>query len=129
VLHDKVLIVAVEEVSVPHVDDHERFVIRRIGPPGYAIRYVAVRIGYQEQPDVPRALRAARRELLLERDLDLEGASYFVSRMTIIRAQDTPMLRWQQMLFLAMARNAASATDAFGLPTERTVSLGSQIKA
>ena len=129
VLHDKVLLVGVEEVSVPHVEDDERFVIRWIGPEEYAIRYVAIRVGYQENPDVPRMLRSARRELLLERDLDLEHASYFVSRVTIVRAEHTALRRWQQKLFIGAARNAASAIDAFALPTERTVSVGSQISA
>jgi KUP system potassium uptake protein len=37
------------------------------------------------------------------------------------------MARWRKRLFVGMAKNAASPIGAFGLPVERTVSVGSQI--
>jgi KUP system potassium uptake protein len=37
------------------------------------------------------------------------------------------MRRWRKSLFIAMARNATSAIDHFGLPTDRTVIMGSQV--
>jgi KUP system potassium uptake protein len=37
------------------------------------------------------------------------------------------MRRWRKDLFVALARNAASPIDAFGLPGERTVMMGSQV--
>jgi KUP system potassium uptake protein len=37
------------------------------------------------------------------------------------------MKRWRKDLFVALARNAASPIDAFCLPPERTVMMGSQI--
>jgi KUP system potassium uptake protein len=128
-LHQKVLLVSVEEVSFPYVDDHDRFVIQRLGPDQFSLRHVGIRVGYQEKADVPKALRLARRELLLERDLDLEHASYFVSRITIVPDEHSPMRRWQQKLFVAVARNAASPIEHFNLPDDRTVSIGSQIGA
>ncbi len=128
-LHKRVLIVSVREVSVPRVEEERRFTVERIGPEEFGIRFVEIRVGYREQPNVPVALRMARRELLLERDLDLEHASYFVSRITVVAAPDSQMRRWQRALFLSIARNAASAIDHFGLPTDRTVSIGAQVGA
>lgn len=128
-LHEKVLIVSVREVSVPRVIEDRRFRVERLGPEEFSIRYVDVRVGYREQPNVPAALRLARRELLLERDLDLEHASYFVSRITLVADEDSPLPKWQGKLFLSIARNAASAIDHFGLPTDRTVSIGAQVGA
>jgi KUP system potassium uptake protein len=128
-LHEKVLLVSVEEVSFPHVDDEHRFVIQRLGPEEFSLRHVGIRIGYQEQPDVPRALRLARRELLLERDLDLEHASYFISRITIVPDEHSPLRGWQQKLFVGIARNAASPIDHFKLPEDRTVSIGASVGA
>jgi KUP system potassium uptake protein len=64
---------------------------------------------------------------MLERNLDLEHASYFVSRITITPTDDPDMRRWQKNLFIAMARNASSAIDHFGLPTDRTVIMGSRV--
>ena len=37
------------------------------------------------------------------------------------------MRPWRKNLFIAMARNASSAIEHFGLPPNRTVILGSQV--
>jgi KUP system potassium uptake protein len=128
-LHEKVLIVSIEEVSFPYVHDEDRFAIERIGPDELGIRYVQIRVGYQEQPNVPRLLRTARREMLLERDLDLEHASYIVSRITVVADAESELPAWQQKLFVTAARNAASAVEAFALPEDRTVTIGAQVGA
>jgi KUP system potassium uptake protein len=128
-LHEKVLIASVEAVSVPYVDDKDRFVIERLGDAGLGIRHVNIRMGYQEETNVPEMLRLARRELLLERDLNLEGASYFVSRITLVATDErTELHPWQKKLFVAIARNAASPIEAFDLPSDRTVAMGSSIE-
>jgi KUP system potassium uptake protein len=76
---------------------------------------------------VPHALALARKRGLLPRALDLEHASYIVSRMTIAPSPEPVMSLWRKNLFSAMARNADSPINAFGLPSERTVMMGSQI--
>jgi KUP system potassium uptake protein len=126
-LHEKVLIVSMTEISFPHVDDRDRFTIERIGPEELSLRHVSIKVGYQDRPNLPEALRLARRDLLLERDLDLEGATYFVSRITLAPTDAAGMRPWQKKLFIGIARNAVSPIDAFGLPNDRTVSMGSQI--
>ncbi|MGZ4180853.1 MAG: KUP/HAK/KT family potassium transporter, partial [Solirubrobacteraceae bacterium] len=40
---------------------------------------------------------------------------------------DPGMRHWRKSLFIAMARNASSAIDHFGLPSDRTVIMGSQV--
>jgi KUP system potassium uptake protein len=128
-LHEKVLIVSVEEVSLPYVDFKDRFVIERLGDAALGIRHVNIRMGYQEEANVPEMLNLARRELLLERDLNLKGASYFVSRITLVATDEPTELRvWQKKLFVAIARNAASPIEAFDLPSDRTVAMGSSIE-
>ena len=84
-------------------------------------------VGYHDQLNVPEALVLARKQGLLERNLDLEQASYFVSRITITPTDAPGMRHWRKSLFIAMARNAASAIDHFGLPSDRTVIMGSQV--
>jgi KUP system potassium uptake protein len=127
-LHENVLIVSVEEVNLPYVDDPDRFVIERLGGVDLGIRHVNIRMGYQEETNVPAMLRIARRDLLLERHLKLESASYFVSRITLVPTEERTELRpWQKKLFIAIARNAASPIEAFELPSDRTVSMGSSI--
>jgi KUP system potassium uptake protein len=127
-LQEKVLIASVEDVSLPYVDEHDRFAVERLGPKELGIRHVNIKVGYQEVPDVPEGLRLARRDLLLERDLDLDDASYFISRITLQITDKPGMRQWEKKLFLGVARNAASPIETFRLPNDRTVSMGSQIE-
>jgi KUP system potassium uptake protein len=86
-----------------------------------------MRVGYHDRLDVPEALALARKEGLLDRNLDLEHASYFVSRITISPTKAPGLAPWRKKLFIAMARNATSPVDHFGLPGNRTVMMGSQV--
>lgn len=81
----------------------------------------------QDKPDVPEALKLCRKLGLLERNLDLEHASYIVSRMTIAPTDAPGMHRWGKKIFITMARNAADPIEHFGLPSERTVIMGSRV--
>jgi KUP system potassium uptake protein len=89
--------------------------------------HVTIRTGYREVNSVPEALALARKMGYLERNLDLEHASYFLSRITIAPTSAPGMAHWRKLLFLTMARNAASPIEHFGLPVNRTVVMGSQI--
>ncbi|HLY51047.1 MAG TPA: KUP/HAK/KT family potassium transporter [Solirubrobacteraceae bacterium] len=127
VLHDKVLIVSIDAVSVPYVDPDDRFAVEILGSGLFKVTHVSIRAGYRDQTHVPKALALARARGLLPRNLDLEHASYFVSRMTITPTPDPGMRRWRKLLFIALARNAASPIDHFGLSADRTVLVGSQV--
>jgi KUP system potassium uptake protein len=127
VFHEKVLIVSVVPVSVPHVDADDRFEVELLGSGLFKIIHVTLKIGYQDGTDIPAALAEARKRGLLEKNLDLEHASYFVSRIRIVPTREPGMARWRKLLFVAMARNSASPIDHFGLPVQRTVTVGSEI--
>jgi KUP system potassium uptake protein len=127
VFHDKVLIVSVDPVSVPHVEAPDRFVVETLGSGLFKIMHVTLRIGYHDTPNVPRALALARKRGLLERNLDLEHASYFVSRMTMTPTRAPGMRRWRKLLFIAMARNATSPIEHFALPVDKTVIVSSHV--
>ncbi len=126
-LHEKVVIVSLDHVSIPNVDKSDRFAVERLGKGLFKIVHLTIRVGYHDRSNVPEALALARKRGLLERNLDLEHASYFVSRMTIVPTGSPGMAPWRKKLFVAMARNATSPIDAFGLPTDRTVMTGSQV--
>jgi len=127
VLHGKLVIVSVETVGIPQVDDEDRFCVQWLGEGLFKVVHLSYRVGYQDQTDVPRALALARKRGLLERNLDLEHASYFVSRMTIVSTRAPGMIRQRKFLFIAMARNTTSPITHFGLPDDRTVVMGSQV--
>jgi KUP system potassium uptake protein len=127
VLHDKVLIVSVDPISVPNVDPDDRFAVETLGSGLFKVIHVDIRAGYRDGTNVPKALALARARGLLPRNLDLEHASYFVSRMTITPNGEPGMRRWRKLLFVALARNAASPMEHFGLSADRTVMVGSQV--
>jgi len=127
VLHHKVVLVSVEPVGIPQVDDEDRFCVEWLGEGLFKVMHVSYRVGYQDKTDVPRALALARKRGLFERNLDLEHASYVVSRMTIVPSRTPGMLGARKLLFIAMARNSTSPITHFGLPDDRTVIMGSQV--
>jgi len=124
--HERVLLVSVDQVSVPQVEDDERFTVEKLGG-RFTVWHVSIRVGYQEKMNVPAALRLCRKQGALERNLDLEHAKYFLSRITIAPTDAPPLTYWRKRLFIAMARNAASPIEAFRLPRESTVIIGSQV--
>jgi KUP system potassium uptake protein len=125
--HEKVVIVSLDQVGIPRVDKADRLVSQRLGRGLFKISHVTIRVGYRDTWNVPEALALARKQGLLDRNLDLENASYFVSRMTIVPSTAPGMARWRKRLFIAMARNATSPIEHFGLPSGRTVLTGTQV--
>ena len=55
----------------------------RMGRGRCQIQHVVVNNGYRDTNSVPELLELARKLGHLERNLDLEGASYFISRITL----------------------------------------------
>jgi KUP system potassium uptake protein len=126
-LHEKVVIVTLDSVGVPNVSPSDRFSVIVLGRGLFKVIHLTVRVGYRDSLDVPAALALARMRGLLERNLDLEHASYFLSRIHIVPSSERNMARWRKGLFIAMARNATSPVEHFALPPARTVEVGSQI--
>jgi KUP system potassium uptake protein len=128
-LHDRVVIVSVDTISIPKTEQAYNLTVERLGTGKYKVDHVTARVGYRDKLDVPETLRLCRKQGLLERNLDLEHASYFLSRITITPSEgDGAMSTWRKKLFMLMARNAASPIDHFGLPANRTVIMGSQVE-
>ena len=64
----------------------------------------------------------------LEGAIDVDDASYFISRITIRRTHAPGMRAWRKRLFIAISRNAANPVEVFHLPDDRTVVMGSHIE-
>jgi KUP system potassium uptake protein len=125
-LHENVVIVSVQTLRVPHVPEQDRVTADDLGYRDDGITHLIVRYGFQDTIDIPRTLHLAAKRL--ERDIDHENVSYFVSRITIVTTDAPGMARWRKKLFTAIARNAANPVPYFGLPDERTVVMGSHIE-
>ena len=125
VLHERVVILTIQPEDVPRIPDADRVTVDDLGFDDDDITRVTARFGFQEQPNVPLALRLAV-EKGLESDIDADGPTYFVSRSSIRITDAAGLSRWRKRLF-AVAHNAADPVDYFGLPLERTILIGSQI--
>jgi KUP system potassium uptake protein len=128
-LHECVVILSIDTQRVPYVPDGERIAVDDLGFGDDGIVHVTARFGYLEEPDVPTALnlacgRSASPELA---GVELADASYFVSRITIVRTDAPGMARWRKKLFVAIAKNAASPVEYFRLPFDQTVTMGAHI--
>ena len=77
-----------------------------------------------DPPNVPRALAIARK---LGWQFDIMSTSFFLSRRTLRPAVHSGMPRWQDRLFIMLARSANDATDYFKIPTDRVVEVGTQV--
>ena len=128
VLHHGVLIVSAGSENVPHVPVAERFTVDHLGREDDRIQHLFIRFGFSDEPNLPEALAQACEAGVLEPGiLDVPRASFFLSRGPIRRTRAPVMAQWRKILFLALARNAADPTAYFGLPVDRTVTMGSQV--
>jgi KUP system potassium uptake protein len=125
-LHKTVVIVSIVFAKVPHVPDTERLTIDDLGYADDGISHITARFGFQDEPLIPEVLRLAATSSI-EAVPDVDDASYFLSRMTIVQTPAPGMPRWQKRLFLTFAQNAAHPEEYFGLPTDRTISMGAQV--
>ena len=125
-LHQSVIIVSIDVTTVPYVPESERVTVDELGYTDDGIFHVGVRYGFRDETDIPAAL-ALTANRGLECQVDLEHATYFISRVTLRRGPDKNMSRWRKALFLTIARNAANPVEYFRLPDERTIVMGGHI--
>jgi KUP system potassium uptake protein len=121
VLHEKNVILTIETASTPRIDVSERVRLEEISP---TFLRVALRFGFMESPNVPKALAVARK---LGWHFDIMSTSFFLSRRALKPAAHSGMPRWQDLLFIKMSRSANDATDYFQIPTGRVVEVGTQV--
>jgi KUP system potassium uptake protein len=121
VLHERVIFVTVNTLDVPEVASEQRGEVTQLAE---GIYRVSLRYGFMESPNIPRALEALRPAGL---PYDPMQVSYFLGRETLVPAMVPKLRLWRLWLFLVMARNAVSATEFFGIPSDRVVELGVRV--
>ncbi|MER5519506.1 potassium transporter Kup [Streptomyces sp. NPDC002763] len=126
VRHDHVVILSLETEPVPRVPDDRRSVVDALGYGDDGIIHVTARFGYMESPDVPAVL-ATLEPATTEGRLQLDEASYFLSKIELRRGKAPTMASWRKRLFIATSYITADAAEYFGLPRDRTVIMGSHI--
>ena len=127
VRHEHVIIMSLETEPVPRVTATDRIVIDDLGYANDGIFHVIVRYGYLEAPDVPGALSLLDPGTT-EGRLDLDEASFFLSKIELHPGPAPTMSLWRKRLFVATSHATADAADYFGLPRDRTVIMGSRVE-
>jgi KUP system potassium uptake protein len=127
VLHEHVVIMSIETQPVPRVPVADRLVIDDLGYSDDGITHVTARFGYMDEPNIPGVLRLLE-TAEIERPVDVDDASYFLSKIELRRGAEPTMARWRKQLFLATSRITADAAEYFGLPRDNTVIMGSRVE-
>jgi KUP system potassium uptake protein len=121
VLHEHNVVLTMITESTPRVAAEDRVSIE---PLGKLFTRLIIRFGFMETPNLPKALAIARKFGL---SFDIMSTSFFLSRRAVRPDPRSGMPRWQDRLFIILARNADDASSYFQLPTDRVVEIGTQV--
>ena len=120
-LHEQVVVLSVSVFDVPYVPEIDRIEVRKLAG---NFSQVVVQYGYKDEPDIPAALALCSKAGV---SIDMMESSFFLGRETLIPKLKSDMAYWRELIFVAMFRNAGSATAYFKIPSNRVVELGAQI--
>ncbi len=122
IVHERVILVKIHTVGVPHVDEAERVAIERL-----RLGFVAITAtyGYQDEPDVVAALELAKRQGL---DLDLDRTSYYVDHVTILPTGRARMAGWRKRLFALLHQNSTPVARSYHIPPDRVFEVGAYVE-
>jgi KUP system potassium uptake protein len=121
VLHDHNVILTIRTENTPRLSDEDRVSIRQVSR---LFAKVEITFGFMETPNIPRALAIARKQGW---KFDIMSTSFYLSRRALKPAMRSGMPRWQDRLFIALAKSASDASDFFQIPTGRVVEIGTQV--
>ena len=121
VLHEHNVILTIITTDTPRARSEDRVTMTPVSP---HFSKVSLKFGYMETPNVPQALAIARRQGW---SFDIMSTSFFLSRRALKPAAHSGMPRWQDHLFIWLAKSASDATDFFQIPTGRVVEVGTQV--
>jgi len=123
VLHERNVFLTVEFTEIPWESVSDSVSCEDLGNNSWR---VLVRYGFMNRPDVAEALERCGPFGL---EVDPNEVSWFLSREKIVPSarERNAFSRWRFRLFAAMARNAGTVTDFFGIPTNRVVELGTRV--
>ncbi len=118
VLHRSNYVLTVRTLPRPYCDPADRLRVERIDE---NFAKIELRYGFMENPEV-------RDDLIRAGDAlpGAERASFFIGRNNYAFSAEVGMPIWQDILFIALHRNAADPTDYYNIPPNRVIELGAQ---
>lgn len=123
IVSDTVVLLTIAGISRPYLDAAQRVVVEDLSP---RLLRIKASYGFMQQAKIADVL-----ELLSKQrpQLDLSHVTYYLASPKL--SDDTSahgLPAWQRMLYRWMARNARPLTDSLGLPPNRIVEFGVDIK-
>jgi KUP system potassium uptake protein len=122
ILHDRVILMTVQTVSIPYVSDNDRMEIEHLD---HNFHIVKLRYGFFEEPKILRALAQLR---IKEFHFKLADVSFFVGSENVISNAINPIEAISDRIFISLHRNMMTATEYFNIPPGHVVELGGQVK-
>lgn len=92
---------------------------------GHGVSSVELNYGFMEEPDVCTGLTEGDAAGL---GVDPDTATFFLGAESLIVTDRPGMAQWREHLFALMSRNATSAANYFGLPPDRTTTIGMRVE-
>ena len=121
-LHDHVVLLTIQATDVPTVADDERVHMEELGQGFFRL---TATYGYMENPSIPKIMQlAAGCGLRVEPN----RTSFYLGRESLLTTGTSKMMHWRKTLFAFMSRNATNPTIYFGIPPNRVIELGAQVK-
>jgi KUP system potassium uptake protein len=121
VLHEKVVHLTVRAEDVPYVEETKRVTAEDLGEGFYR---VVARYGFMEWPSVEEIFASEATRAL---GLDVRKASFFLSRVSLLPRKPLG-LPSAERVFISLYKNALRPVFYFGLPPNRVVELGRQVR-
>ena len=120
VIHEKVVILTVKFLDIPHAKQKDLLKIEKLPNNFYR---ATISYGFSDEPNIPRELSRSK-----EKGLKFEpmSTSYFIGKETLVITQDKNMTVVRKRIFSFLFNSAEEITNQFKLPVNRVVELGSQ---
>jgi KUP system potassium uptake protein len=122
VLHERVVLLTLVAENIPEVSKEDRLDIESLGHGFWRVRG---HYGFKEMPDVPALLADCAAQGLA---FELMRTSFFFNREAIVAGPDRVLARWRVNLFVTLSRLSSTASDYYGIPPNRVIELGAQVR-
>jgi len=119
VIHERVILMHIQTVNEPFVDDKERVTIEHLD---HNFHSVEVRFGFMEDMHIMRAVAYLRAR---EFHFSLMEISFFVGKEQVVATQSNPLL---MAPFIYMHRSMQSASEYFKIPLDHAIELGGYVE-
>jgi KUP system potassium uptake protein len=122
VIHARNIFLTVRTLEMPWIDLNHHIKVESLGNNCFAVE---INYGFKNQLNIPESLALCTQHGLTFNEME---TSYFLSRYTLLSDTCTSLPMWMEKIFAIMLRNASDPAEYLGLPTNRVIELGAQIR-